>query len=146
MDHFCNKKLFFQFFQCPPYCPLWTCPWTKLEKMAKIVIFGPILNCLPQISGDPNLFLLVLPLWGVRHCSKLLLYAIWRKTNEANMRKWQKSYFWTRFWPLWLKFGPPVFFQKSGFISHYISWSAIIMYNIRKKTMTQSWGKLVMDR
>ena len=24
------------------------------------------------------------------------------------------------------------FFQKSGFASHYISWSAIIMYNIRK--------------
>ena len=24
------------------------------------------------------------------------------------------------------------FFQKSGFLSHYISWSAIIMYNIKK--------------
>ena len=36
-------------------------------------------------------------------------------------------------WSTWPKFGPPIFFwKKSGSISHYILWSAIIMYNIRK--------------
>ena len=31
-----------------------------------------------------------------------------------------------------------IFFAKSSFVSHWISWSAIIMDNIRKKLMVQS--------
>ena len=30
-------------------------------------------------------------LLAVRHSSKLLFYAIYRKTNESNLRKWQKT-------------------------------------------------------
>ena len=38
------------------------------------------------------------------------------------------------------RFGPGLqfFFQKFGFFSHYRSWPAIIMYNIRKKLMIHS--------
>ena len=43
---------------------------------------------------DPNLdlqtFFMGLPLPDVRHCCKLSLYVISRKTNEWNLRKWQK--------------------------------------------------------
>ena len=38
--------------------------------------FGPNLG--------PNFFSLVLPLIDVRHCNKLSLYAISKKTNEPN--------------------------------------------------------------
>ena len=33
----------------------------------------------------------VLPLLYARHCCKLSLHAIARKTNEPNLRKWQKT-------------------------------------------------------
>ena len=36
-------------------------------------------------------FLWVLSLLDVKHCRKLLLYTIPRKTNEPNLRKWQKK-------------------------------------------------------
>ena len=41
----------------------------------------------------PQFFLCawILPPVDVRHCYKLSLYAISRKTNEPNMRKWQKK-------------------------------------------------------
>ena len=43
---------------------------------------------------DPNLdlqtFFMGLPLPDVRHCCELSLYVISRKTNEWNLRKWQK--------------------------------------------------------
>ena len=67
-------------------------------------------------SFSPNLgqeiFLWILPPPHIRHCFKLSLYAISRKTNEPN-------FFGHNFGPF-------------GSISHYISWSAIIMYTIRK--------------
>ena len=36
-------------------------------------------------------FLQVLPQLVVRHCTKPLSYAIKRKTNKLNLRKWQKK-------------------------------------------------------
>ena len=41
--------------------------------------------------GPPNFFSWFLPLWVVRDCSKLSAYAIWWKTDEPNLRKWQKN-------------------------------------------------------
>ena len=41
--------------------------------------------------GLPKLFTWVLPLLNVRHCCKLWLYAISRKTMEPNLRTWQKK-------------------------------------------------------
>ena len=38
-----------------------------------------------------KIFLRALPLLVVRNCSKLLSYAISRKTNETNFRKWQNT-------------------------------------------------------
>ena len=42
----------------------------------------------------------VLYLQDFMHCYKLSFYAISRKTNETNLRKWQKTQFWDRFWNL----------------------------------------------
>ena len=74
----------------------------------------------------------------VRNCYKLSLYAISRKTNKPKLRKWQKNQFWAQFWFIWPTFGPQIFFPKSGSVSHQILWSAIIMYNIKKKLIIQS--------
>ena len=60
--------------------------------MTKKLIWGPILGDLVQIWAPEN-FLQVLPLLVVRHCSKLSSYAIERKANELNLRKWQKVTF-----------------------------------------------------
>ena len=46
---------------------------TKLQKMAKNLTLDPILTCLSQIWA-PIIFLQVLPLLVVRHCSKLSSY------------------------------------------------------------------------
>ena len=49
-------------------------------------LFGPNLG--------RQIFLWVLPPLDVRHCCKLSLYAISRKTNDTNLRKWRKTSFW----------------------------------------------------
>ena len=56
--------------------------------------FGPNLG--PQNFCSRILFLL-----DDRHCCKLSLYSISRKTNEPNLSKCQKTQFRARFWPLW---------------------------------------------
>ena len=50
-------------------------------------------------------FLRVLPLVVVRHSSKISSYAIYRKTNEPNLRKWKKkqSYFGPDFAQTWVQ-------------------------------------------
>ena len=58
----------------------------------------------------PQFFLWIFPLLDVIHCGKLSLYVISRKTNEPNLRKWQKMPFRTPFWPIWPKFWLPNFF------------------------------------
>ena len=40
----------------------------------------------------PQKFFVGLPLLDVKHCYKLSLYAISRKTNESNLKKLQKTY------------------------------------------------------
>ena len=49
-----------------------------------------IVLSLPKI-GPQNVFSWVLPLLDVIQCWKLSLYANSRKTNEANLKKWQKT-------------------------------------------------------
>ena len=41
--------------------------------------------------GPQKFLLWVLPFVDVRHCYKLSFYVISRKTNEPNMRQWQKT-------------------------------------------------------
>ena len=76
-------------FQAIILCNLKENKWAKLEKKVKHLISSPILG--------PQFFLYVLCLLDVRHCSKLLLYAISRKTYDQNSRKWQKTSFWVWF-------------------------------------------------
>ena len=43
-----------------------------------------------QNVGPPKFFV-DLPLLVARHCSKLSSYAVLKKTNKPNLRKWQKA-------------------------------------------------------
>ena len=58
-------------------------------------------------SSHQNLFIkLVVRYRYPKHSS----YAIYRKINKSNLRKWWKTYFQAQFWPICPKFGPPKFF------------------------------------
>ena len=65
---------------------------TKLEKMVKNLVLSPILACFNQ-NLVPKIFLWVSHLLDVMDCCKLSLYAISRKINEPNLRKWLKTLF-----------------------------------------------------
>ena len=58
--------------------------------MAKNLVSDLILAPLAQI-WVPHFFSRILPLLDARHCCNLSLYATARKTNEPNLRKWQKN-------------------------------------------------------
>ena len=58
--------------------------------MTKKLILGLVLACFDQ-KLVPKKFFHGFYLLDVRHCCKLSLYAISRKTNEPNLRKWQKK-------------------------------------------------------
>ena len=58
--------------------------------MAKKLILYLILGRFGPNLGPKNI-LWILPLLDVRHCCKLWLYSISKKTNEPNLRKWQKK-------------------------------------------------------
>ena len=64
--------------------------------------FGPNL-------GLPKLFSWVLPVLVVRQYSKLSYYAISRKTNEPNFKKWQNPNFGPDFGPIGPNLGPDFF-------------------------------------
>ena len=65
-------------------------------------------------SLGPKSISWVLPFLDVRHCYKLLLYGISRKTNSPNSRKWQKiPSFWARFRMVGPKFGLRKHFHKN---------------------------------
>ena len=57
--------------------------------MAKTLILGPIL----AKTWAPKFFSWFLSVLDVRHCCKLSLYAISRKTNDPKLRKWRKTHF-----------------------------------------------------
>ena len=117
----------------------------KLEKMAENLVSGPILSPLVHIWASKH-FLRMLPLLDVRHWCKLLLYAILRKTNEPNLRKWLKTWFWVQFRLIWPKFGPPKFFFSKICLRQ--SLDIMVSYHhvqYQKKLMIQSWENLVTD-
>ena len=76
--------------------------------MAKTLVSGAILAQICPLLPKKKL-LGVLHLQDAMHCYRLPLYAVSRKTNETNFRKWQKNKFWDRFWNLRPKFGPQTF-------------------------------------
>ena len=59
--------------------------------MAKNLALDPILAALVQMWAPKLFFSWILPLLDVRQSRKLSLYAILTKTNEPNLRKWQKN-------------------------------------------------------
>ena len=68
--------------------------------------FGPYFDL---HLGPKKLFLRILPLKDIWHKCMLLLYAIWRKTNQPSLTKWLKTSS-GLILTLWPKFGPPIFF------------------------------------
>ena len=60
--------------------------WENDKKPSFKTDFGPFGSNL-----GPKIFSWILTLRHVRHCCKLSLYPISRKTNEPNLRKWQKT-------------------------------------------------------
>ena len=85
--------------------------------MAKNLIVGLILTCFgPNLV--PKIFLRVLLLLDVINCCKLSLYAISRKTNDPNLKKWQKTQIHAQLRPLWPKLGSKKIF--SGFYLYQI--------------------------
>ena len=73
---------------------------TKIEKMAKKkTSFGTDFGSFGSNLGPQIFFSWILPALDITHYCKLSLYAISRKTNEANLRKWPKLLFQVRFWP-----------------------------------------------
>ena len=60
--------------------------WKKKKKTN----LGPDFGLFGPNLGAKKILLVLTPL-NVRHCYKLLLYAISQKTNEQNLRKWQKK-------------------------------------------------------
>ena len=86
--------------------------------MANNPILGPTLDDLTQIWA-PKFFGWVLPPLVFRHCCKLSLCTIQRKTNKPNLTKWQKTQFQNQFWSFWPKFGPNIFF----------SWIFLLLHN-----------------
>ena len=100
--------------------------WVNGEKPNFWPNFGPFS---PNLGS--NFFSWVILLLVVRPCRKLLLYAISRKRHDPNSRKWQKPHCGPDLGHLGSNLGC-LLFQKSGFVSHKIPWSVIIMYNMRK--------------
>ena len=60
--------------------------WKKKKKTN----LGPDFGLFGPNLGAKKMLLVLTPL-NVRHCCKPLLYAISQKTNEQNLRKWQKK-------------------------------------------------------
>ena len=90
----------------------------NMRKWQKNLVSGTILALLTQI-WIPKFFLWIWPLLDVRHCCKLSLYAIARKTNEPNLRNGKKPSFGILTHLAQIQaanvFSPP---QISGFFSH----------------------------
>ena len=80
----------------------------------------------------------VLLLLDVRHCCKLPLYAIPRKTNEPNLRKQQKPNFRPNFGGFGTNLGPKKFFV--GFTSTYAISKKSSNPNLRKLWKTSLWA------
>ena len=70
----------------------------------------------------------VISLLDVRHCCKLSLYAISRKTDNPNLRKWQKPIFRPNFGP----FGPKNFFADFTSTRSQTLLLAIVVCNFKK--------------
>ena len=74
--------------------------------------FGPDFGPFWPKFGPKIFFPWLLSLLDVIHCCKLSLYAIWKKTNEQNLRKWKKTSFGLDFGPFGANLGFKNIFSK----------------------------------
>ena len=94
-DHFgpnLGLKFFwrFQFYLMLDIVPICNLVQYQWKLMTQPWENGKNPNFKPNL-GPQNFFSRVLPLLIVRQCSKLSSYAISRKINEPNLKKWQKT-------------------------------------------------------
>ena len=88
-------------------------------------------------SGRQNFFVILV----VRHCSKLLSYAIQRKANEQNLRKWQKIQFSALFWLVCPNFGLRKLFSCVLLLLYLKYCRKLSLYAIWRKTYDPNSGK-----
>ena len=96
--------------------------------MGKKTLFGPL-----------KFFWWVVPLLGLIHCCKLSLYAISRKTNESNLRKWQKNLVLGPIWNLQPKFGLQTFFCGWYLYKMLEVVASYHCMQFHRKLMNQTW-------
>ena len=115
--------------------------------MKKRLNFGP--NFDPFCSNLCHQFFLSVSLiLDVIYCSKLLLYAMSRKTYDPDSVKWWKTLFWTHFRSIGPKFGLLNFSFKHLAFKHQ-SLDIMVSYHhiqYQKKLMIQSWKNLLTER
>ena len=100
----------------------------KLEKMAKKKTgFRPDFGSFGSNLGPKNFF-------DVRHCCKLSLYAISRKTNEPSLRKQQKNQFCGDFGLYQPKFGPQKYFVQVLPLLDVKHYCKLSLYTILRRT------------
>ena len=99
--------------------------------------------------GTKKFFSQILPLLYVRHCCKLSLFAISKKSNEPNLRKLEKTQLWDQLWPLWPKFGiKKIFFKDFTSTACQTLLQAIIVCNFKEtnepnlRKWSQAWCKV----
>ena len=107
-------------------------------------LFGPNMTPPPFPPRLTQIFFTPLP--DVRYCCKLSLYAIPRKYNNPNSRKWRKTSIWAWFRQVGPKFGPRNIFFKN-LASSVTTYYKVIYHHVQyqKKIMIQSWENLVTD-
>ena len=76
--------------------------------------------------GFVRSFLQVSTLQDARNCPKLLSCATSRKTNDANLRKWEKTLFWAQFCTL------KIFYVSFSSTSSLTFLQANILWNLQK--------------
>ena len=107
----------------------------NLRKWSKKLILDLILAHFGKNLVLKKRFSWVLPLIDVIHCCNVSLYAISKKTNKQNLRKWQKkTNFESNFGPFGQNFVPKNFnCVNSNFPRCYTLLQAIIVCNFKGK-------------
>ena len=108
----------------------------NLRKSQKKSNFGP--DFCPILSL--NVFFFILLLLDVVYCCKLPLYAILRKTNKPNLRKFLKPRFGPDFGPFGQNSGPKKISIRRFYIYQMLDIIASYQYmQFQGKLMNQTW-------
>ena len=100
--------------------------------------FGPDFGLFGHNFG-PQIFLQVLPLLVVRHCSKLSSLCNLKKTIEPNLRKRKKTNLWPNFGLFGPNLGPKIFFHGIHLLQMLEIVASYHCMQFQGKLMNQTW-------